>query len=538
MLRDAGGRAEAFCRLAAYGSSLLVAAPFIYHLMRGSSAYLGLLEDDYFYYANVADNLVSTGRLTYDGSTLTNGFHPLWFCVITLLRLTTGRFGAPYYVALTLICVVAMGLTYELGRRFARELGAPAAVAAVIATLYSVATARLLASGMESIIAVPLLLWFLVEVSQSVPLTAARAAKLGFIGSLAILARLDIALAVALALVGYFALVRPRPAEGFKLLACFGAGGILLPLYTIANWFAFGSPFPVSAAAKHLLVKSGISVGYLRYVAFGTDYGPTIAVILPLGVVALTLLVRQDPLHRPAARFAGAVALCFAAVFFILNALTGWIFFGWYAYPLPAATIAALVFIYQRFARSWASPRTLAVAAGVLVAVSPALAVRYFVEHGPKWSISDNSLLATGYDLARHMQSHDGLLSMGAIAGVVRYVADRPLLQLEGIIADQGMVEHIRRQDPLDQVLRQYHADYLIVSVAGIALERRNGCYLVTEPHAQWAGTRTAKMRGALCSEPIEHFFTEAGANPWSVFPRIESFVWDLRTAHWQDQPL
>ncbi len=526
--------AQALCRAAAYSGSLLVAAPFFYHLLNGSTAYLGLLEDDYFYYATVADNLLTTGKLTYDGATLTNGFHPLWFGVITGLRLILGRFGAPYYAGLTLVCVVSMVLTYELGRRFARALGVSGTVAAVIASVYCVATARLLADGMESIIAIPLLFWFLVEMAQPLPLTGTRAAKLGCIASLAILARLDIAIAAGIAISGFFIVARPGIAAGSRLLACFAAGGILVPLYAAANILAFGSPMPVSAVAKHLQTSPGLSLGYLRYLAFSTPFGPTIALVLPLGVIALAMLVRRDPASRPAARLAGAVALSFAGIYFLFNALSSWIFFGWYAYPLPAATIAALVFIYQRFGASWRAPRTLAVAATLLVATVPVLAARYYIEHGPKWSISDNALVATSYDLARHMRSHQGLLSMGAIAGVVRYVADRPLLQLEGIISDPAMVEHIRRQDPLGEVLREYGADYLIVSVAGVPLPRHEGCYLVTEPDAQWAGTRTAKMRGELCSEPIEHFFTEAGVNPWSVFPRIESFVWDLHAAQWR----
>jgi hypothetical protein len=144
-------------------------------------------------------------------------------------------------------------------------------------------------------------------------------------------------------------------------------------------------------------------------------------------------------------------------------------------------------------------------------------------------------LLALAYDLAQHMKEHEGLISMGAIAGVVAYVADRPLLQLEGIVTDARLLEHIRRQDSLAPVLAEYGADYLIVSVAGVPLDTHDGCSIVTQPHAQWAGTRTAKMHGEICSPPIEHFFTEAGHNPWSIFPRIETFVWDLHQAHWRE---
>ena len=78
-------RSLVICRATAYLAALLVAAPLVYHVSRGSIAYLGLFEDDYFFYAIIADNLASLGRLTYDHRTLTNGFHPLWLLVLFLV---------------------------------------------------------------------------------------------------------------------------------------------------------------------------------------------------------------------------------------------------------------------------------------------------------------------------------------------------------------------------------------------------------------------------------------------------------------------
>lgn len=124
-------------RAVALVAALCVAGPFVYHLARGSKAYLGLFEDDYFYYAIIADKLVTQGKLTYDGITLTNGFHPIWFLVVAALRLICGRFGPAFHVALSLVFLASMLVTYELARRFARALGAPAALAPLIAVLFS-----------------------------------------------------------------------------------------------------------------------------------------------------------------------------------------------------------------------------------------------------------------------------------------------------------------------------------------------------------------------------------------------------------------
>ena len=67
-----------------------------------------------------------------------------------------------------------------------------------------------------------------------------------------------------------------------------------------------------------------------------------------------------------------------------------------------------------------------------------------------------------------------GLFAMGAIAGAATYALDKPVLQLEGIVADRRLVEHVRRQDPLEDVLREYQVDYLIVSLGSMRSQVRD----------------------------------------------------------------
>jgi hypothetical protein len=525
---------NSLCRAAAYIASILVAAPFLYHLAHSSNAYLGLFEDDYFYYATIADKFVTLGKLTYDGSILTNGFHPLWFIVILFLRAACGRFGAAFYVGLTLISLASMIVTYELGRKFAMALGASPRLASGISVLYPFSTARLLSTGMECVLAVPLFLWLLIEAAQPTPVTPRRAAKLGLIASLTILARLDIAIAVALMIVGFVLLVRPPIVALGRILLAFCLGGFLLPLYAAINFASFGSPLPMSAVAKRLLTSSGFDFKYARRVAMQSVYGPSAALLLTLGVVALILLVWRNPRGWSAPRFAGALALIFAFAFFGFNALTGWTFFAWYAFPFLAAIIASAVFISQ-LAAPYLGGLPLRIVALVVIISVPFTALRYYLEHGPWWSVSDNSLLAMSYNLADQMQGRQGLFAMGAVSGIAAYVMDKPVLQLEGIVGDKHFVEHVRNQDSLQSVLREYHADYLIVSLASIRAQSHDGCYLITQPNAEWAGPRTAKMRGEICEEPVVHFVTPQGSNPWSDFPDMETLVWDLHDARWRE---
>jgi hypothetical protein len=231
----------------------------------------------------------------------------------------------------------------------------------------------------------------------------------------------------------------------------------------------------------------------------------------------------------------GATALAFAFVLWGLNALSGWTFFGWYAYPIVTASVAAAAFSWQEWGWVVSARRSVAIAISVLTLGLPVVsATRYSIQHGPGWSVSDNSLLAASYDLAARMRGRQGVYAMGAIAGVAGYVMDHPLVQLEGIMADRRMVDHVKNEDPLEDVLRENNVDYLIVSFAWSRVAEEGGCYEITQPHAEWAGRRTAKMRGEICSPPVERFVTPAGTHAWSAFPAIETLVWNVRNAHWK----
>jgi hypothetical protein len=161
---------------------------------------------------------------------------------------------------------------------------------------------------------------------------------------------------------------------------------------------------------------------------------------------------------------------------------------------------------------------------------------RAFATRGPLWTVSDNGLLGMSVELADRMHDRPGVYSMGAISGYVSYLLGHPVVQLEGLVADRAMGEHLRRQDFLGDVLRAYRVDYLVVSVHQVPLEKRDGCYRVTQPSVEWSGARVARMSGDLCAEPVEHFFIRAPARPWSVFSTLETFVFDVRKARWRER--
>jgi hypothetical protein len=70
---------------------------------------LGVMPDDVFYYLHVARHLADSGLSTFDGETLTNGYHPGWMLLMTVLaRVFAGR------MALLQACLVTCFVLHAL----------------------------------------------------------------------------------------------------------------------------------------------------------------------------------------------------------------------------------------------------------------------------------------------------------------------------------------------------------------------------------------------------------------------------------------
>jgi hypothetical protein len=83
------------------------------------------LEDDFFYYAQAARNVVGLGSSTFDGMHLTNGYHPLWMLLLVVLTWLARLCGGSVYAfaigleTLQLAVVLATAyFGYQLARRF------------------------------------------------------------------------------------------------------------------------------------------------------------------------------------------------------------------------------------------------------------------------------------------------------------------------------------------------------------------------------------------------------------------------------------
>jgi hypothetical protein len=523
-----GAAAPRLSRLAAYTGIALLVAPFAYHLARGTGDHVMLVTDDFWYYALVARNVASHGRFTFDGITSTNGFHPLFMPVLIglswLAKGITPAFFAGLAAVFAAAGIAAFELYLALGRRvFPRLPLVPAA-----AVLAALASMRMMVWGMETTLAVPLYVWTLLEIAKTESLTLRRAAWLGFVCSLLVLARLDQALFVATLFAAVFVVRRREPALELQAAFAFAAGGFLLPVYLGWNLAEFGTLSPVSGQAKQLREGFGFSALLLQSL-WASGYVRIAVALVPPALLVLTAAGQR--LFARSAAFTALLGMVFPVVLYgVLGLSSDWTLFPWYLYPVPTALFfAALVLVRlvtqaaPRFTPDWAAA-SLSLAALVL---SVGVAARVCWSRTLGWGESQRSNYTFAFELAERTKDLEGVFAMGDRAGLTAFLLQKPVVQLEGLIADPAMVGHIRRKDPLDKVLREYGVDYLIVFLYR-PMDREDGCYRVSSPDRGQAGTHSKQMVGKFCKQPVVQFTTQLTADPARPQP-FYVYVLDVR---------
>jgi hypothetical protein len=519
------------CRAFAYFSAVALGGSLLCHVLRHSTSMIGLFEDDFYYYVVIVDHLLTLGKLTFDGITLTNGFHPLWFVLVLLLRLLTGGFGNAFFVGFGVLSGVLVAVTYEALRVLAERLGAPRNYAALLAVLQVSLVLWMVSTGMEVAIAIPLFAWFLAEVAKDAPLDARRAAKLGGLASLAVLARVDLVLALFLVVGLWLAFVRPWPERPMQAAFAFAAGCVPLAAYFSCNLLFFGGLLPTSGRAKQLGSGLHSSARFAQHVM--AILTPGRLLVLCLGSVALMLLLKRKS-NTPSAPacVAAVTAIAFPVLFAVLNAVkSDWHVFVWYDYPVIAGLLSASALIVIWGENLLENGRLALVTSAALLAAAALVPVRgalYFARRGVAWADGDNTLLPMARAVAQGLQGHPGRIAMGDKAGITTFLLHRPVVQLEGLVADSALLRHIQRGDSLNAMLAEYGVDYLIVSAAEHPPRLHDGCYDVVAPNPDQAGS-SPLMRGKFCAEPMMHFATPASPHTWWHFLALETLVFDLR---------
>ncbi len=481
----------------AIGTAITLFARF-----RAGNGFMTFYEDDYFYYLRVARSLASGHGSTYDGTHLTNGYHPLWMLVnVVLAKLFTGK--SFFYALMAVVGAGVLTIYWFLQLCFRRYTGAFAACAC--AGLIATEALQLMTGGMEIVLTLPLLAvlcWYRVCRFQWRP---ASAAFYGLLCAAVVLSRLDSAILIALLLL--FELpgalskgVRIAPAA----LAFAVAAGLPIAIYLGMNLAVFHTLLPISGKAKELRSGYAPSIAPLRAMFFEAEPRLLYFLNLPSAIATLiaTVWLARDPgrIDRQHRALLWALLVFPWVQILVFSIVSDWPIWPWYFYPLiSSTTAAALVFLSRGEAPEGQLSRFLGPFS--IVTGFALLALFSFMQwrNSRRPQVLLYAMYSAAADLGKFAGTHPGIYAMGDRAGVVGVLIEWPLVQLEGLVMDQAYLRNIQQRRDLVSVLRDYSVRYYISTDP----VRTGGCFLSIEPAK--AGPASPKMHGLFCGEPLVH---------------------------------
>jgi hypothetical protein len=463
--------------------------------------YLAFYNDDFFYYLQIARNIVAHGKSSFDGIHLTNGYHPLWLGVITLLYALSDKV---VFVAVEVIGVVSVTASYVLARAFLLRSGVGRTAAAVCAFLIAFDVLSLARGGMEVIATLPLIFSLInIWTGAGFRWTARQTITLGLLGAGVILSRLDSAIFVVLAFV--FCNLADKVSFGawIRRFLLFSLGASPVVAYLLINHWLFGSFLPVSSHAKQLRFHHIPSPAPFAFLFVPLAVGKAIIVIPAIFATgcAMRWLLCQNS-HLVSVRYLRSMVLACALFplvhLSVLSVLSDWTLWPWYLYSFVPVVLVFGLFTECGEMKS-STVRKMLQAAYYVIPLLASTYICYFLVTWPKHGSDD--IYQASRDLESFSASHPGIYAMGDRSGTVGYLINAPLIQLEGLVMDQPYLENIRQQIPLLNVLSKYGVRYYVASNA----TQVNGCYLVVEP--QQAGPDSPVMRDRICTEPVARYW-------------------------------
>lgn len=485
---------------------VLVSVLTLFTRFRSPALLLGSYQDDFFYYLQVAKYIATTGRSTFNGLYLTNGYHPLWMGVLVCLYRVFH--GTAFFVALQAVSLIAALATYMLLLRLLRLL-LPSGLARAGAFALGMEALLLIRYGMEVTATLPLatLLVYLL-LRDGLPASFRRAAALGVLASLVMLSRLDAGLLVALLCV---AMLLPQLRHGVPVVSIAGFLCGVLPLlllYFAVNLHVFHLLTPVSGLAKQM--KSAHDVSPEAWRSLLPNDRMRRIVLLPevllvaVGMLTALLTLRSGRFNSGSKRWVLGALLVFPALHvLLLSVLSDWTVWPWYFYSVTLAALAGFVLLGRQLPPRFTLSVTCTYAA-VLVGYAGAYAWR-----GP----SSVTVYQSSLELARYMDAHPGVYLMGDQAGTAGYLSHQPIIQTEGLVMDKHFLQLMRAATPLPDVVQLYHAAFY-TKIGGTY---DSDCLHVAEPAN--AGPESPRMRGKVCQAPLAVFYRGADGMPIRVFP-------------------
>lgn len=432
-----------------------------------------LLSDDGYFYAQIAYQLGTTGRSTFDGLHTTSGYHLPWALLLASLSRVIGLFTADKsvhlfgYLAASLLLIFETALT-----RFRTPACRVAAVVFFVAGF----------SLTEMVLAVPIMLAILDRAGTRADFGQRLGDRL-LIAALP-LVRIDLVV-VPLAIAALIAARSRRPAGSIVVAALAGA-----LVQIVLMKLAFGHFVSVAAVLKLQTptMASALAIGLSN--AFGSIGNASR--VLTIAVLGALPWLRRPP--RPGAAVVVVGALAFLVLHFFVSVLRDW-------YWLPP--LLGVLLAVDRIAVGW---RRAAAVVGALAALQLARMVRVEVVYAADQSQSAELVRELRARVPRGARIYqvDG-------SGFVGFFSERSVIDGDGLVNDYAYARRLRDGDLAGYLEEQGvcyvvtdtpHGDH-VVDLAGLVLTRADVdlLFAVERRAFTWGQFALYRLRAPRCSE-------------------------------------
>jgi len=414
------------------------------------------------------------------------------------------------FILIECVQIISSALTAILTFKLFRKLYGPQPWLAAVCLTVSLLLTVLIFLGMETVVVIPLYLFFAIMLLRMLSSKRGFDGLLsGVIGCLTVIARLDTLLLMGIAVLSILSFKESRR-NAFAFLL--GLSPILI--YFFWNRIAFGAWIPVSAEAKQL---GGWHFSFRAVETIATPRGALYFLLTIVGFCFSVFRLREYGSER-VVRF---LIFAFPILFAILLCLKlSWSSYVWYFYPYPIAAAASLFEMLERLPVKLrggvnklaflALPTILVIAAVVLYHDILGLTSKINLVESETRAQPNIYIHALG--IKPFTDSHPGRYAMGDRAGLTAFITGKPILQLEGLAADQPLVDSIAASADLLNVLRKYGVHYYIISYPLREFYEHNWHWDLYEPHKQQVQPWAPVMEGKFFAPEVFRYPAPVGA--------------------------
>ena len=430
--------------------------------------------DDFYYYLVTAKNFIELGFPTFDTINLTNGFQPLWFLFIVLLTYIFGD-GVIFNSVIFLVIGSLSLLVFFESKNYLIKQGYSEDASLFIGSFISFLTLFFSKGGME----VALVNYFIIlslSFSNKNPLIFC------IFLFLTLLSRLDAIWIITFLLLNYFIINYKKNLFGLLLFP------LLTLSYIILNYLIFGSFIPDSGVAKSLNKTLTFNPETFNFLYIQDSYGyKFISILFLLNVASILLLFFK--VKRESYIFIFSII-----IFFITHSLrSSWKLWDWHFYYFSFST----PFIIYEFLKIFKNLfRYLYYFTGIFFVVT--FSFLLFKDY----NLSNNHMLNLSKKISNYYknQNNYNVFAMGDMAGKVSFLLKKPVIQLEGLVSGNVIIEMIDKQKSLCDIFKKFKVDVYLTNTA----VKNNLNYEVHEP-AQ-VGKNGKKVLAFIKGEPEQIF--------------------------------